>query len=827
MSKQIEILAPAGSYESMRAAMNAGCDAVYIGGSSFGARAYADNPDEEALLRAIDEAHIRDKRLYLTVNTLIKEDERARKLYNFLSRFYREGLDAVIVQDVGAMNFIHRYFPELPMHASTQTTVTMAQGAQLLKAAGVTRLVMARELPISEIREMHANIDMELEAFVHGALCYCYSGQCLMSSLIGGRSGNRGRCAQPCRMPYQFFSGDRIISDSGERYLLSTKDINTIALIPELLEAGVTSLKIEGRMKSPEYSAGVSALYRKYTDIYYELGRERYLEHLKGSGYRKDMNNLLDLYNRGGFSEGYGRSYHGRGMMSMYRPNHSGIRVGSVSGIKKGMADIILIEDVNAQDILEIRKDDEEKAYEFTTAVNANSGSMLRVNTGSSKNSIRAGLYVYRTRNNKLLSKLALEYSNKDKRTYISGKLNVVEGEKLQLMLMYKDIEITVTGVQVQTAVNKPMTEDMLSAPVKKLGDTLFAFSKLEIVTRGSVFVPVLKLNELRRKAIDKLQDAILGIYRREPTHPGPSGSISSYPVSGANMNREHNSSFDKEQNIEIVVCVTSKEQLEAALQYKEVSSVYLDYAAFGGSILPVPAQSIRSAGKSCYVMLPIIIRPSLYKELKTCMLSLLESEAICGFIVRNFEGVALLKDLSASTGINKEIILNHNMYIFNRDSKDFWEQRGISHYTAPLELNYKELAALKVKDCDLMVYGYMPVMVSAQCLYESMESCSRCDEGVIRPDYLLDRTGRRFYVHTECRSCVNIIYNGQCLSLLRYYQEVISLQPSGLRLDFTMETGEETDKVLKAFISTFVYGEEQPEAISEYTTGHFKRGVL
>ncbi len=247
MKKQVEILAPAGSYDGMRAAMNAGCDAVYIGGSSFGARAYADNPDTGVLLRAIDEAHIRGKKLYLTVNTLLKEDELAGQLYSFLEKYYLQGLDAVIVQDVGVLHFIHEHFPKLPIHASTQMTLTMAQGANLLKDYGVTRLVASRELSLKEIQILRENTKLEIEAFVHGALCYCYSGQCLMSSIIGGRSGNRGRCAQPCRMPYQLFLGDKKLSSDQEKYLLSPKDINMAALIPEFIEAGINSFKIEGR----------------------------------------------------------------------------------------------------------------------------------------------------------------------------------------------------------------------------------------------------------------------------------------------------------------------------------------------------------------------------------------------------------------------------------------------------------------------------------------------------------------------------------------------------------------------------------------------------
>ena len=253
-NQRLELLAPAGSYEGMQAAFSAGADAVYVGGRRFGARAYAQNFEEDELLRAIDEAHLHGKSLYLTVNTLMKERELTEELYGYLRPLYEQGLDAVIVQDLGALACIRRDFPDLPVHASTQMTVTGPEGAELLKSLGVTRVVTARELSLSEIRAIYDRTGMEIESFVHGALCYCYSGQCLFSSLIGGRSGNRGRCAQPCRLPYDV-KGEGMKAAGMEQYVLSPKDICTLSLIPEIAESGVFSLKIEGRMKRPEYTA--------------------------------------------------------------------------------------------------------------------------------------------------------------------------------------------------------------------------------------------------------------------------------------------------------------------------------------------------------------------------------------------------------------------------------------------------------------------------------------------------------------------------------------------------------------------------------------------
>ena len=333
-----ELLAPAGSFESMKAAVAAGADAVYIGGSRFGARAYADNLDEEKMLEAIDYAHLHGVSLYMTVNTLVKEKE-LDGLYDYIAPYYERGLDAVIVQDLGVLSAVRRWFPDMSVHASTQMTVTGVDGARLLKEMGVSRVVTARELSLGELRAIHENVDIEIESFVHGALCYCYSGQCLLSSLIGGRSGNRGRCAQPCRLPYDvkelLESGkeaeaergqeqgrkktfgqrsaagkapaeERYLNGRDERYVMSLKDLCTLDILPDILESGVYSLKIEGRMKSPRYTAGVVSIYRKYVDLYLKEGR---------GGYRvddRDRQILLELFDRGGHTEGYYRKHNGK-----------------------------------------------------------------------------------------------------------------------------------------------------------------------------------------------------------------------------------------------------------------------------------------------------------------------------------------------------------------------------------------------------------------------------------------------------------------------------------------------------------------------------------
>ncbi len=833
MKNKIEILAPAGSYEGMRAAMNGGCDAVYIGGANFGARAYANNLDEESLLRAIDEAHIRDKSIYLTVNTLLKQKELEEKLYSYLEQYYLQGLDAVIVQDVGVMNFIHKNFPKLPIHASTQMTLTMAEGANLLKDKGVTRLVTSRELSLYEIKTISENTDLEIETFVHGALCYCYSGQCLMSSVIGGRSGNRGRCAQPCRMPYQYYSNNKKLSSSKEKYLLSPKDINTIELIPELVEAGIYSFKIEGRMKRPEYAAAVSHLYRKYTDLYLEYGREDYQKRLTSQEFDQDMIMLQDVYNRGGFSKGYGQSYHGKKMISLYRPNHSGVYVGKVSQIKGSQVSILLSEKVNAQDILEIHKSEEE-GYDFTVKDSHQAGKVLLTNVGirpdktmaGRKNKkeytspdlgIKVGQLVYRTKNNELLTSISKDYLEQDKKLAIQGRLTAKAGQKLKFELSYDKHIATVEQQEVQLALKQPVTKDKLQASLMKTGDTLYYFEDLQIDCDDNIFVPVGWLNELRREGITKLEQEVAKAYRRDKPDQVSSKEVKSLLGSSR-------SDFEKKVVPELTVSVQTKEQFKVASDAKEVNRVYVDYEFVGIELLKELLENIPQNNKSFYILLPQICRLSTYHRLKKEISGIITNRNLTGFVVKNLEEIALLQSLFIEYGISKEIVAHSNLYIFNREAKEFWRKKGVDDLSAPTELNLQELKQLNITDCEIAVYGYTPLMISAQCLHETTEGCKK--NQAHNSGYLVDRLGKNFFVQTNCIGCYNTIYNGQPLALHKCFAEVMSLNPKSIRLDFTLEDISQMTVVLDCFVNTYHYGKNDPVEIGDYTTGHFKRGV-
>ena len=312
--RKAELLAPAGSFDSLKAAVEAGADAIYMGGSRFGARAYAKNAAGEEMVEAIRYAHLHGCRLYMTVNTLFKDKE-LDELCSYMKPYYEAGLDGVIVQDLGALQVMEREFPGMELHASTQMTVTSVYSARMLKEMGCCRVVPARELSLEEISRIYKETGMDIETFVHGALCYCYSGQCLMSSLIGGRSGNRGRCAQPCRLPYRVWEGGKAegksLNKENQKFVLSLKDLCTLDILPEILEAGVYSLKIEGRMKSPRYTAGVVRIYRKYLDLYENYGKEGYYVD------QEDKKELLDLFDRGGFTSGYYEKHNGKDMVAL------------------------------------------------------------------------------------------------------------------------------------------------------------------------------------------------------------------------------------------------------------------------------------------------------------------------------------------------------------------------------------------------------------------------------------------------------------------------------------------------------------------------------
>ena len=784
MRKKVEILSPAGSYESLKAAVAAGADAVYIGGSRFGARAFADNLEEASLLEAIDYVHLHGKQIYLTVNTLLKEREMEQELYEYLLPYYRQGLDAVIVQDIGVLKFVREQFPNLPVHASTQMTITNVSGAKFLESLGVERVVTAREMTLPEIAEIAKETTLEIESFVHGALCYCYSGQCLYSSLIGGRSGNRGQCAQPCRLPYKV--------NGKTSYVMSLKDMCALELIPDLIEAGIYSFKIEGRMKKPEYVAAVTSIYRKYVDLYLEKGRAGF--HVT----KEDKEILMDLYNRGGFHSGYYKTWNGKEMLSLKRPNHAGVPAVQILKQQGKEVKIKGLVDLHKGDILELP---DQENYTLGKVVEAGTTTSVSVKC---KKPLSKGMIWNRTRNEELLCMLREQIVERKVQEKINGKLILSSGNRAKLELNYGGIHVCLEGEEVQEALNQPMESGRIEKQMRKTGNTGFVFDHLDIELEGNIFVPMQALNELRRQGIEKLETAILAQYRR----------------SDVSLRKEKNipEQLKEKQAAGLYVYVEQREQLETALKCSSVVRIYVDCNiirnAWKNPELQDMVKRTKDAGKEFYFAMPYIFR----KETKSQYENFFADMQFDGVLIRNYESFAFVKEKVPDL----QVVMDCNMYEFNREAKGFWKEQNVQGLTAPLELNYRELQELGIQDCELIVYGYLQMMVSAQCVRKTTGACTKT------PGYLqmTDRKNKEFTVKNCCDYCYNVIYNAEALSLLEQQEEIQTLSPKALRLHFTIESEEETKKVLYCFEDVFVKHRETEKLAGTYTRGHFKRGI-
>lgn len=714
-NNKIEILAPAGSYESLCAALEAGADAIYAGGMRFGARAYAGNLDEEQYLRAIDEVHLQNKKIYMTVNTLLKDQE-MKELYKYLLPYYRQGLDAVIVQDPGVFSFIREVFPDLPVHISTQMTVTGVYGAQFWGDKGAERIVPAREISLEEVRKIKQATGLEMECFVHGAMCYCYSGQCLMSSMIGGRSGNRGQCAQPCRLPYS-------IDGKKPQDLMSLKDLCTIESLPDLIEAGIDSFKIEGRMKQPEYVYTVVRMYRKYVDLYLEKGKK---------GFYVDPDDLKILegaYRRRGYMKGYYNCENGRQMLSLKRPK-------------------------------------EEQA------------------------------------------EMKINFSKKQEK--INGVFTLSEGSRAKITLSCKNMEVVCEGALVQKALNQPLDAQRIEKQMRKTGETPFVFDDLKIITEGSIFLPMQAINELRRESLHLLEEKILESYRRTKDQIGCAGSFLK-----AQDRVSEKWEDGKTADTAFTVRVSTKEQLEAVAGREDVSIILAE-----STLCKLKEwekfRRIVGEDQKLYLVMPYIFRERalrffepFYEEMNTLF---------DGVMIRNFESLSWLK----GKGYGKAIFTDYNMYVFNHSGKAFLKKEGIERFTASVELNDRELAECGLGGSMLSIYGYQPVMITANCIQKNMHRCEKTP-GLL---YIKDRYQNSFPVKNECQYCYNVIYNPVPLMLVKQKKEVKELKPSALRLDFTIETPKDVRCVLDMYRDIFLEEQERKIPDISYTKGHFKRGV-
>jgi putative protease len=789
MKNNIELLAPAGSMESLYAAVKNGADAVYMGGTKFSARAYASNFDDKTLKNVLDYCHLYGVKVYITINTLIKEEE-VSELIEYASYLYKIGVDAFIIQDTGVAKLIKTYLPDMELHASTQMTIHNAEGALFLKDAGFKRIVLSRELSLKEIKTISKDYDVETEIFVHGALCICYSGQCLMSSLIGGRSGNRGRCAQPCRMQYTLIN--RNTKEERFGYLMSPKDICTVDNIGEIIDSGTHSLKIEGRMKRPEYVAGVVASYRKAIDSFGN-------NNIKIDK-TEENRRLLKLFNREGFSKAYLFGNIGKDMMAYNNPKNNGVFIGNVESDNS----VLLKEDVCLGDGISCG----ENGFTISKILDNN------IELSEAKAGDRVKLFpikysykdeLYKTSDIKLLTELNETYEDiYSKKLIFDVTVLFKIGYPMTISTEYNGVSYKIEGEGVQIAKNRPMERSRIEENLRKTGDTPFEIRNIEFTAFEDGFVPVSAINALRRNLIEEILKTEANKYRRVIQN-----TMDVKDIHRAFVDAEH---FKKNEDIlEYIVCVSTREQLQAAneLGCENVAiECYKRNVSFNLNELEA---------KNKYLKLPNIIKE--------------EFETVCKYINENINNIKGI--ITANYGIIRrftgktQIIGDYKLNIFNSASAKLLSE-SIDVVPLSIELNKKEISSIikqNKQGMQMFIYGKPELMVSEYCavgsLYGGKTENNVCSQPCKTSNfYLKDRKDEHLIFKNDI-FCRSYIYNNVPINLIPQKNEIQKLGVTSFRLDFIDEDYEETKRIIECFLKGDTHLEN-----GNYTRGHFKRGV-
>ena len=762
--KKIELLAPAGSMEAFVGAINAGADAVYLGGDRFGARAYADNFHTKELAECIRYAHIRGRRVYMTVNTLMKEKE-LQELYEYLLPVYQAGLDGVIVQDIGAFLYIKRNFPGLELHVSTQMTVTGVRSARMLKQLGAVRVVPARELDLEELWKIKKETGLELEAFVHGAMCYCYSGQCLFSSMLGGRSGNRGRCAQPCRLPYSVeIDGEK----TGECYPLSLKDMCTIEDLGELMAGPIDSFKIEGRMKKAEFAAGVTEIYRKYMDGLYSARADHKNPALNPS----DLRDLSSLYIRSERQNGYYHKYNGADMVTIHSPAYNGSDEALLRRIREQF-----IEDGSAGGKNAIRR--------IAVSIYA----VFRCGEKASVTFQRGELSV-------TIEGHAVEtaQSRPIGREEIAKQLKKLGDTGFTAENLYVDTDQ-------QSFYSLKEINELRREAVRQLEDAMILAHGLlpgrEVPIRVPMSVPMEKpMEESTEKFLEEPGKTIL-----------------------RNKERVWNVLIStEEQGRALIDFLQEKPSLTIRIIYLESELLTKDSAEITELV-----ERLRRHG-AVYAALPYMMRAK-DEGLVKMLLQRSEQLGLEGCLVRNLEEYSYLSEC----GYTGAIALDTGIYIWNRETFLFWMERVSSLCCpVELSAGeWQSLFADADTLVEKPVYGHLPMMITANCIARTTGKCLQSRpghrDGSTGRAALWDRYHKRLPAALHCEYCTNVIYNAVPLSL---HKACITWSAQITpRLGFTVESGQMTRKILD-FYDAAANGRREEPPFSEFTTGHEKRGV-
>ena len=780
----MELLSPAGNREALAAAISCGADAVYLGYTAFGARSYAGNFDAEQLREAVEYAHERGKAIYVTVNTLVKQCE-TDDLCDVLELLSRCDADAVIVQDLGVARIAKARFPELTLHASTQMTIHNAQGAQLMKDEGFSRVVPARECPLSELRRM-ADTGVEIEAFAHGALCVAVSGQCLFSSMIGGRSGNRGRCAQPCRLPYQ-------LEDGTSGYLLSTRDLMLIDRLPQLRDAGVYSFKLEGRMKRPEYVGVVTQAYREALDA----AQARVPYHPSEA----TLARLRQIFNRGGFTEGYAMGKSNAALMSWERPNHWGIPVGRIMSLRGPLAKVRLTEDLHDGDGLQVRGRGEiDLTYSGSETPRGAEATVRMPAAGAS-----IGDAVYRLTDAVQMKEIREAMAREGVRISVAAELIARPGDLPALRLTDGDgHSVQVTGdTPVLPAEQRPMTVESAMKQIGKTGGTPYVLESLTL-TGGNAFMTAGMLNALRRDALEALRQArIAPRPRQEAKETAPIDLPAMEPR-----------------------LIAQGESLENA-------QALLDS---GADTFVWQPQSYRTDDLERELAACPQVRPVLFLPV---MAQTEELSALHAFVLRHagqLSAVVISNPGQLALAWPVPLWGGQGLNVMNAQCAAFFFEKGLTRLTASCELSARELRELFAGggNYEVEAYGRTQLMLLSHCPRRTKNgdgrqdaACNACASRGGVPDIYTDRKGYRFparRIRME-HGCVVRLYNSVPTDMARSAQQLHALGCS-LRVSFTDETPEQQKRIVSSYRSILDRGIALHEPEENVTAGHLRRGV-
>ncbi|MBQ7704641.1 MAG: DUF3656 domain-containing protein [Selenomonadaceae bacterium] len=785
----IELLAPAGNFDALKAAVNAGANAVYLAGSNFGARAYAENFSGDNLRDAVKFAHLHNVAIHVTTNTILNDGE----LENFAEyiKFLRSAnVDALLVQDLGAAKIIKSIAPEIPLHASTQMTVHNLAGVEMLADLGFSRVVLARELTLTEIENIAKNSPIETEIFVHGALCVCFSGQCLMSSMIGGRSGNRGRCAQPCRLPYTLVdsNGNEILKGAGE-YLLSPKDLNTLEILPRLVEAGVDSLKIEGRMKRAEYVATVVKVYRDALD--------------KNFSTAEDSRKLAQIFNRD-FTTAYLEKNPGKNLISVNRPNNRGVLIGRVTAVEKNKISIKLTEKINIGDQIEIWVKGGGRVT-FTVEKFKIDGDICTVEVADTRG-VKIHDRAFKIFDAELISE-ARKFFTDDNfgKIPVAAVVTAEIGKPLTLMLTDGENEATAeTNFIAEVAKNRPLNFETLFKQISRLGNSVFELVMLKTHIDENLMVPLSELNEVRRAAVEKLENLRLKKFTK---------STIAYCLLPTAFTPY------RAGKVTLVVQVDTLEKIKAALD-SGADSVLYGGENFCNRIITVQEISqaekfVHSANKKFYLATPRIVRNDEIAYLEE-ILNIPNKLALDAIYVHNLGTLQIAKKISAAP-----IRTDFSLIVFNSETINFLKSLGVEGVTLSPELTLaqvKNLAKISCLPVECIVHGRAELMISAYCALGSfLGNVENCPHVCRKNKYFLrDRKNILFPVVTD-QFCRMHILNSKVLSMIENRNEFDGV--ARIRIDGRFLTVDELAQVVRAY----KFGGAE---IENFTRGHYFRGA-